>query len=191
MNRRLGILISGRGSNLQSIIDAIARGELSAEIAVVISNRPEAAGLLRAREAGLETVCLRQKDFDSRDTYDAAIARELEQRKVGLVCLAGFMRLVGRSLLNAFPQRILNIHPSLLPAFPGLEAQRQAFEYGVGVTGVWAAAAASGLGLVSAGIWAIAPAPNISAPASAATIERIRMKLSPYGRGLEVTAVAT
>ena len=135
MNRRLGILISGRGSNLQSIIDAIARGELSAEIAVVISNRPEAAGLLRAREAGLETVCLRQKDFDSRDTYDAAIARELEQRKVGLVCLAGFMRLVGRSLLDAFPQRILNIHPSLLPAFPGLEAQRQAFEYGVGVTG--------------------------------------------------------
>ena len=122
MNRRLGILISGRGSNLQSIIDAIARGELSAEIAVVISNRPEAAGLLRAREAGLETVCLRQKDFDSRDTYDAAIARELEQRTVGLVCLAGFMRLVGRSLLNAFPQRILNIHPSLLPAFPGLEA---------------------------------------------------------------------
>lgn len=135
MNRRLGILISGRGSNLQSIIDAIGRGELAAEIAVVISNRPEAAGLLRAREAGLETVCLSQKDFDSRDTYDAAIARELQNRDVGLVCLAGFMRLVGRSLLEAFPQRVLNIHPSLLPAFPGLEAQRQALEYGVVVTG--------------------------------------------------------
>jgi len=135
MNGRLGILISGRGSNLQSIIDAIGRGELSAEIAVVISNRPEAAGLLRAREAGLETVCLSQKSFESRDAYDAAVARELQGRNVGLVCLAGFMRLVGRRLLDAFPERIVNIHPSLLPAFPGLEAQRQAFEYGVGVTG--------------------------------------------------------
>ena len=135
MSRRLGILISGRGSNLQSIIDAIGRGELAAEIAVVISNRLEAAGLLRAREAGLETVCLSQKNFDSRDAYDAAIARELEARGVDLVCLAGFMRLVGRPLLEAFPQRILNIHPSLLPAFPGLDAQQQALEYGVCVTG--------------------------------------------------------
>jgi len=135
MSRRLGILISGRGSNLQSIIDAISRGELAAEIAVVISNRPEAAGLLRAREAGLETVCLSQKNFDSRDTYDAAIALELQARGVDLVCLAGFMRLVGRPLLDAFPQRILNIHPSLLPAFPGLDAQRQALEYGVSVAG--------------------------------------------------------
>jgi len=135
MSRRLGILISGRGSNLQSIIDAIGRGELAAEIAVVISNRPEAAGLLRAREAGLETVCLSQKNFDSRDAYDAAIARELMARQVGLVCLAGFMRLVGRPLLDAFPQRILNIHPSLLPAFPGLDAQRQALEHGVCVAG--------------------------------------------------------
>ena len=135
MSRLLGILISGRGSNLQSIIDAIGRGELAAEIAVVISNRPEAAGLLRAREAGLETVCLSQKNFDSRDAYDAAIARELMARQVGLVCLAGFMRLVGRPLLDAFPQRILNIHPSLLPAFPGLDAQRQALEHGVCVAG--------------------------------------------------------
>jgi len=135
VSRRLGILISGRGSNLQSIIEAIRRGELTAEIAVVISNRLEAAGLLRAREAGLETVGLNQKNFDSRDAYDAEIARELRTRRVDLVCLAGFMRLVGRPLLEAFPQRILNIHPSLLPAFPGLEAQRQALEYGVTVTG--------------------------------------------------------
>jgi len=135
MSRLLGILISGRGSNLQSIIDAIGRGELAAEIAVVISNRPEAAGLLRAREAGLETVCLSQRNFDSRDAYDAAIARELMARQVDLVCLAGFMRLVGRPLLDAFPQRILNIHPSLLPAFPGLDAQRQALEHGVCVAG--------------------------------------------------------
>lgn len=135
MNRRLGVLISGRGSNLQSIIDAIASGELRATIAVVISNRPEAAGLMRAREAGLETVCLRQKDFDGRDAYDAAVASELQRRDVDVVCLAGFMRLIGQPLLDAFPHRILNIHPSLLPAFPGLDAQKQALDYGVRVAG--------------------------------------------------------
>ncbi len=135
MSRRLGILISGRGSNLQSIVDAIGRGELQAEIAVVISNRTEAAGLMRAREAGLETVCLLQKDFASRDRYDAAVAQVLEAHRVDLVCLAGFMRLIGQPLLQAFPNRILNIHPSLLPAFPGLDAQKQALEHGVRVAG--------------------------------------------------------
>ena len=135
MSRRLGILISGRGSNLQSIVDAIRRGELQAEIAVVISNRTEAAGLMRAREAGLETECVLQKDYPSRELYDAAVVRVLRAHDVDLVCLAGFMRLVGEPLLKAFPDRILNIHPSLLPAFPGLEAQRQALEYGVRVTG--------------------------------------------------------
>jgi phosphoribosylglycinamide formyltransferase 1 len=135
MTPRLGVLISGRGSNLQSIIDAIRRGELQAEIAAVVSNRSEAAGLLRAQEAGLETLCLRQADFASRDAYDAAVARELQQRRVDLVCLAGFMRLVGAPLLDAFPNRILNIHPSLLPAFPGIDAQQQALNYGVKVTG--------------------------------------------------------
>jgi phosphoribosylglycinamide formyltransferase 1 len=135
MSRRLGILISGRGSNLQSLIDAIRRGELDATIAVVVSNRPQAAGLLRAREAGLETVCLRQSEYESRDAYDAAVADVLRAREVDLVCLAGFMRLVGPPLLDAFPNRILNIHPSLLPAFPGLDAQKQALEYGVRVAG--------------------------------------------------------
>lgn len=135
MTPRLGVLISGRGSNLQSIIDAIRRAELHADIAVVISNRPDAAGLLRAREAGLETLCMRQQDFASRDLYDAALAAELQKRDVSLVCLAGFMRLIGEPLLRAFPNRILNIHPSLLPAFPGIDAQRQAFEHGVKVTG--------------------------------------------------------
>lgn len=135
MSRRLGVLISGRGSNLQSIIDAIRRGELQATIGVVISNRPEAAGLMRAREAGLETVCLRQKDYASRDDYDAAVADSLRAHGVDLVCLAGFMRLVGAPLLGAFPNRILNIHPSLLPSFPGLDAQRQALEHGVRVAG--------------------------------------------------------
>lgn len=135
MTRRLGVLISGRGSNLQSIIDATRRGELDVTIAVVVSNRPDAAGLLRAREAGLQAVCLQQRDFDSRDAYDAAVADVLKAHGVELVCLAGFMRLVGAPLLEAFPGRILNIHPSLLPAFPGLDAQGQALAHGVTVAG--------------------------------------------------------
>ena len=135
MSHRLGVLISGRGSNLQSIADAILRGELQAEIAVVISNRQEAAGLMRAREARLETVCVLQKDYASRELYDAAVVGVLQAHGVDLVCLAGFMRLIGEPLLEAFPNRVLNIHPSLLPAFPGLDAQRQALEHGVRVAG--------------------------------------------------------
>ncbi len=135
MTRRLGVLISGRGSNLQSIIDATRRGELDATIAVVVSNRPDAAGLLRAREAGLQAVCLQQRDFDSRDAYDAAVTDVLKAHGVEFVCLAGFMRMVGAPLLEAFPDRILNIHPSLLPAFPGLDAQGQALAHGVTVAG--------------------------------------------------------
>jgi phosphoribosylglycinamide formyltransferase 1 len=135
-NRRLGVLISGRGSNLQALIDAIAAGRLDASIAVVISNRKDVMGLERARAAGIETIVLPHRDFASRDDYDRALARELRGRDVDLVCLAGFMRLVGAELIEAFPRRILNIHPSLLPAFPGLEAQRQAIEHGVKVSGV-------------------------------------------------------
>jgi len=136
MNRRLAVLISGRGSNLQAIVDAIADRRLDAEIAVVISNRAEAAGLDRAREAGLETLYISHRAFTSRDDFDRALVDSLVARGVGLVCLAGFMRLVGRHMLEAFPEAILNIHPSLLPAFPGVGAQRQALEYGVKVTGV-------------------------------------------------------
>ena len=132
---RLGVLISGRGSNLQSIIDAISAGTLAASIAVVISNRAGAHGLQRARDAGIEALSLSPREFADRDAYDRALAVLLLDRRVTLVCLAGFMRLVGQALLDAFPNRILNIHPSLLPAFPGLEAQRQALEYGVQVTG--------------------------------------------------------
>lgn len=135
MNRRLAVLISGRGSNLQSIVDAVAARRLDATVAVVVSNRPEAPGLLRAREAGIEPLFLNSKDHADRDAYDRAIADALRARGVGLVCLAGFMRLIGRPLLDAFPNRILNIHPSLLPAFPGLNAQRQALEHGVRVSG--------------------------------------------------------
>ena len=135
-NRRLGVLISGRGSNLQALIDAIADGRLAASIVVVISNRDDAGGLERARAAGIETLVLSHRAFASRDDYDHALATELQARDVGLVCLAGFMRLVGAQLIDAFPNRILNIHPSLLPAFPGLDAQRQAVEHGVKVSGV-------------------------------------------------------
>lgn len=130
------VLISGRGSNLQALIDAIASGQLEASIAVVISNRKDAAGLERARAAGIETIVLSHRDFESRDDYDRVLARELRERAVGLVCLAGFMRLVGPELIEAFPSRILNIHPSLLPAFPGLDAQKQAIQHGVKVSGV-------------------------------------------------------
>jgi phosphoribosylglycinamide formyltransferase-1 len=135
LNRRLAVLVSGRGSNLQSIIDASARGDLDATVAIVISSRAEAQGLSRARAAGIEATCLRPGDYSSRDDYDRAIVSVLNERDVGAVCLAGFMRRIGAPLLEAFPNRILNIHPSLLPAFPGLDAQRQALEHGVRVSG--------------------------------------------------------
>jgi len=133
--RKIGVLISGRGSNLQALIDAIAEGRLSAQIAVVISNRADAAGLARARAAGIETVVIDHRSFSSRDDFDHAVAEELRSRGVVLVCLAGFMRLIGQRLLDAFPNAILNIHPSLLPAFPGVDAQRQALDYGVKLAG--------------------------------------------------------
>jgi phosphoribosylglycinamide formyltransferase-1 len=133
--RRLGVLISGRGSNLQSIIDAITEGRLEATIAIVISNRADAAGLQRARNAGIETLCLIHTDYADREAYDRAIVEALRAHRVDLVCLAGFMRIFGSQVLDAYPQRILNIHPSLLPSFPGLHPQRQALEYGVRVSG--------------------------------------------------------
>jgi phosphoribosylglycinamide formyltransferase 1 len=133
--RRLGILISGRGSNLQALIDAIAERRLDATIAVVISNRANAGGLERARAAGIETLVIDHRTFPSRDAFDEAVARELRARNVRLVCLAGFMRLIGAPLLEAFPNAILNIHPSLLPAFPGVDAQQQALTHGVKVSG--------------------------------------------------------
>jgi phosphoribosylglycinamide formyltransferase 1 len=136
VNRRLGVLISGRGSNLQALIDAVRAGRLQATIAVVISNCADAAGLERARQAGIETLSIDHREFRSRDEHDRAVAHELQARDVGLVCLAGYMRLVGAPLLDAFPNAILNIHPSLLPAFPGVDAQRQALEHGAKVSGV-------------------------------------------------------
>jgi phosphoribosylglycinamide formyltransferase-1 len=129
------VLISGRGSNLKAILDAIEQRALRAEIGVVISNRPAAAGLEYARTAGIPAVAIDSKSYGSREGFDEALVGVLSQHRVDLVCLAGFMRLVTPVLLDAFPQRVLNVHPSLLPAFPGLEAQSQAWTYGVKVSG--------------------------------------------------------
>lgn len=129
-------MISGRGSNLQALIEAVRDGRLPAQIAVVISNKANAGGLERARVAGIETLTISHRDFADRNAFDTAVAAALEARGVSLVCLAGFMRLVGEPLLEAFPNAILNIHPSLLPAFPGVDAQAQAIAHGVKVSGV-------------------------------------------------------
>jgi phosphoribosylglycinamide formyltransferase 1 len=136
VTRRLGVLISGRGTNLQSLIDAISTGRLNATIAVVISNNADAAGLERAAAVGIETIVVDHRGWPSRDDYDRALVRELRARDVSLVCLAGFMRIVGAPLLDAFPNAVLNIHPALLPAFPGVDAQGQALNHGVKVSGV-------------------------------------------------------
>ncbi len=133
--RRIAVLISGRGSNLQALIDAIAAGRLDATIAIVISNKADAPGLDRARAAGIETATISHRDYPTRDAFEAALVRELRARHVSLVCLAGFMRLLGPTFLDAFPNGILNIHPSLLPAFPGVDAQRQAWAHGATLAG--------------------------------------------------------
>lgn len=132
--KRLGILLSGRGSNFEAIADKVASGELNAEVAAVISNRPEARGLEIARERGLPALLMPSKGL-AREEYDRGLVAELRSRAVDLVCLAGFMRLLTVEFCRAFPLRILNIHPSLLPAFPGLESQRQALEHGVKISG--------------------------------------------------------
>jgi len=132
--KRLAILISGRGSNLEAIAANVARGTIPAEIAVVVSNRPEAAGLEIARRTSTHAVTIPSKGLD-REVYDRLLIEELDRYDVDLVCLAGFMRLLSAQFIRHFPQQILNIHPSLLPAFPGLDAQSQALEHGVKITG--------------------------------------------------------
>jgi phosphoribosylglycinamide formyltransferase 1 len=131
---RLGILISGRGSNFEAIANSIARRKLDAEIAIVISNRANAPGLEIARERGIPLRVIASAGVE-RDAYDKLLIEELQTHAVDLVCLAGFMRLLSTSVIRAFPNRVLNIHPSLLPAFTGLDAQRQALEYGVRIAG--------------------------------------------------------
>jgi phosphoribosylglycinamide formyltransferase 1 len=134
-SRAIGVLISGRGSNLQALIDAMAERRLDARIALVISNRADAQGLVHARDAGIEAIAIDHRAFASRAAFEEALVAELRARAVSLVCLAGFMRLLGPTFLGAFSHAILNIHPSLLPAFPGVDAQRQAWAHGVKIAG--------------------------------------------------------
>ena len=131
----IGILISGRGSNMVALVDAVKSGEIpDSEVAVVISDKPNAAGLDKARERGVETVVIERRGR-TREKHDAEIIAELKRRDVELVCLAGYMRLLSCDFIQAFPEKIINIHPSLLPSFPGLDAQKQALEHGVKITG--------------------------------------------------------
>jgi phosphoribosylglycinamide formyltransferase 1 len=132
--KKLGILLSGRGSNFEAIADSIAAGRLAAEIAIVISNRADALGLESAKRRGLNTLLIPSKGR-TREEHDAEVVASLKGAQADLVCLAGYMRLLSPDFVRAFPNRIVNIHPSLLPAFPGMEAQKQALEYGVKVTG--------------------------------------------------------
>jgi phosphoribosylglycinamide formyltransferase-1 len=132
--KKLGILISGRGSNFLAIAESVRAGRIPAEIAVVLSNRADAPGLQSARALGLTTALAPSKGR-TREDHEREVIAELKRRAVDLVCLAGYMRLLSPAFVREFPQRILNIHPSLLPAFPGLDAQKQAFDYGVKVSG--------------------------------------------------------
>ena len=131
----LGVLASGRGSNLQSIMDACNRGHIPARVVAVVSDQVGAYALERARLANIPAVHIKTEDFSNKDLYEAAVCEALLKHGVELVCLAGYMRLVGKTLLEAFPNRVMNIHPALLPAFPGLHGQRQAWEYGVKYSG--------------------------------------------------------
>ncbi len=132
---RVGVLASGNGSNLQAILDASAGGGIDARVVVVISDKPEAFSLTRAGRAGVPAVAVEKKNFASREKFDARLVEILREHEVELVCLAGFMRILTPVVINAFPQRMLNIHPSLLPAFPGLDVQRKALEHGVRFSG--------------------------------------------------------
>ena len=132
--KRLGILLSGRGSNFEAIAESITAGRLKAQIAVVISNRADAPGLESATRRGLNAVLIPSKGR-VREEHDAEVVAALKQANVDLVCLAGYMRLLSADFVRAFPNRIVNIHPSLLPAFPGMDAQKQALDYGVKITG--------------------------------------------------------
>jgi phosphoribosylglycinamide formyltransferase 1 len=132
--KNLGILLSGRGSNFMAIAENVRRGIIPAQIAAVISNRPEAPGLEHARSLGLHAISIPSKG-KAREQHDQEVIAALNEAKVDLVCLAGYMRLLSPEFIRVFPRRILNIHPSLLPAFPGLDAQKQAFDYGVKVSG--------------------------------------------------------
>lgn len=132
---KIAVLISGRGSNLQAIIDSIDSGYLPARVICVISDKPGAEGLKRAEKHNIEAVALDHKKFPGKDAYEAELLRVLKEKSPDLICLAGYMRIVGKGLISAFKSRIVNIHPALLPSFPGLNAQRQALDHGAKISG--------------------------------------------------------
>ena len=132
---RIAVLASGSGTNLQSIIDQQQSGKLSVDIALVISNNPGAGALDRAQQAGINTLCINHRNYSSREEFDQSLVNALQQANIDLVVLAGFMRIITPIMLKAFPQRIINIHPALLPAFPGLNVQQQAIDYGARFSG--------------------------------------------------------
>lgn len=133
---KFGVLLSGSGTNLQALIDAIAVGALEAEIALVLASKPDAYGLVRAREAGIPTQAMNREDYQDRIAADTTIARQLKEAGVDYVVMAGYMRMINHPILDAFPDRVINLHPSLLPAFKGAQGIKEAFDAGVKVTGV-------------------------------------------------------
>jgi phosphoribosylglycinamide formyltransferase-1 len=133
--KRLGVLVSGRGSNLQALIDASKKDDYPAKVVVVVSNNPEAYAIERAKKENIPVYIVKREDYKSKKEYEEKIREILIEYKVDLVVLAGYMKIIGKTLLDAFPWKIINIHPSLLPSFPGLEAQKKAWEYGVKISG--------------------------------------------------------
>ena len=182
---RLGVLASGRGSNLQSIMDAAAAGKIKAEVAAVISDNKDAFALERARKAGIPALHVNPKDFGSKDEYERAVLMLLKEHGVQLVCLAGYMRIVGRVILDAFPKMVINIHPALLPAFPGLHGQQQAWDYGVKYSGCTVHFVDEGMDTGSIIIQAVVPVyDDDTADTLAARILEQEHKIYPEAIGL-------
>ena len=166
---RVGILISGRGSNMEAIIRAVEERRIPGVVAVVISNVPEAPGLKVAQEHGIETLALEQRSSGKSEEHDRRIVAALEERRVDLICLAGYMKILSPVLLNAYGGRILNIHPSLLPAFPGLDVQRKALEHGVRYTGATVHFVDAGVDTGPIVLQAVVPVESDDTPATLAT----------------------
>jgi phosphoribosylglycinamide formyltransferase 1 len=182
---RLGVLISGEGTNLQAIIDAIARGDLAAEIRVVISNKAAAGGLARARHHGIPAQVIDHRGFPSREDFDRALASALNAHDVELVVCAGFMRLLSPVMVAAFRDRIMNIHPALCPAFPGVDAQQQALDYGVRFTGCTVFFVTEGVDDGPVIVQAVVPVhPDDDAAALAARIHAEEHRIYPWAIAL-------
>jgi phosphoribosylglycinamide formyltransferase-1 len=177
---KLGVLVSGSGSNLQSIIDRIEAGALNAEISVTISNKPDAYALVRCAKHGIATVVIRHQDFRTREDFDRRMIDVLRSHGVELVVMAGFMRILTPLFLNAFPMRIMNIHPALLPAFPGTHVQQQAIDYGVKFSGCTVHFADQGVDTGPVIIQAVVPVlPHDTADTLAARILREEHRIYP------------